>query len=371
MKTSKKRSRHQTLRQVISAGIFAAGIACPSIAVRADSPGVAGPLRADGHSIAVDPDIPHYVPGAILAGDLHLVGGGGIGPDVEELMAGWAAIFQKAHPMVTIHRAIYTSGCAPSTLVEERAQVGIMTRDMWPFEFTLYTNKVYKPLEFVSAGAAYNTPGFSKHQCVYVHVENPLARLSLDQVDAIYSKTRKRGYREDITTWGQLGLTGDWADKPIHLFGNIKQPDGNPYYFQLKVLLGGDWKDGLRPLKDPNSMAEDRYAIGFGPANHAGGRDKLGLYQPGEFRNVRSVDLGETQSGPFYDDSYENVLKRTYPLSRYTSLLVNQYPDKSINPLAREFLRVALSYEGQQVVARSIFLPLPASTVRDSLAKLQ
>jgi len=351
--------------------ILAAGFPLfPGIA-QAEGTDLAGQLRADGHRVSVDPDIPRYIPGPLLAGDLHLVGGGGIGSDVEELMAGWAAILKQAHPLVRIHLAIYTSGCAPSALVEERAEVGIMTRDLWPFEWTLYRNKPYKPLEVVSAGAAYNTFGFSKHQCVYVHADNPIRKLALDQVDAIFSTTRKRGYKEDIRTWGQLGLQGEWADKPIHLYGNIAQPDGNPYYFQLRVLLGGDWKDGFQPLRDPNAMAVDRYAIGFGPANHAGGRSAAGLWQAGELRNARALALGETQSGPFYIDTYENVLARTYPLSRYSSLFVNRYPDNSINPLAREFVRVALSREGQEIVARSIFLPLPASTVRESLARLQ
>ena len=327
--------------------------------------------RADGHEVRLDPDIPHYVPGPALSGDLHLVGGGGIGDDIEGLMAGWAAILQRAHPMVRIHRAIYTSGCAPSALCEERAQVGIMTRDMWPFERTLYRNKPFKPVDFTCAGSVYDTPGFSKHQCVYVHSENPLKQLSLAQVDAIFSKDRKRGGKEAITRWGQLGLTGEWADKPIHLYGNIAQPDGNPYYFQLRVLLGGEWKDGLLPLKRPDAMAGDRYAIGFGPANHAGGRDAAGLWRSGEFVNARAVALSEGDGQPAYEDSFENVLRRTYPLSRTTTLWLNRYPDKPFDALGKEFVRVALSWEGQEVVARSIFLPLPAVTVRESLAKLQ
>jgi phosphate transport system substrate-binding protein len=123
-------------------------------------------------------------------------------------------------------------------------------------------------------------------------------------------------------------------------------------------------------------MAADACAIGFGPANHAGGRDRAGLWLPGEFVNgefvnVRPVSLAETDAGPYYDDSFENVLSRAYPLSRSMSLFLNKYPDKPFDRLGREFVRVALSREGQEVVARSIFLPLPASTVRESLARLQ
>ena len=343
------------------------GFFIASVAIAASS----SIIRSDGHSVTVDPAIASYNPRPPLSGDLHLVGGGGIGTDVEGLMAAWADIFQRAHPLVRIHLAIYTSGCAPSALVEERAEVGIMTRDVWPFEFTLYRNKKYKLLEIVTAGAVYDAFGFAKRQCIYVHKDNPLAKLSLAQVDAIFSKTRKRGYPADITRWGQLGLTGEWADKPINLYGNIAQPDGNPYYFQLRVLEGGDWKDGLRNLREPTAIVGDRYAVGFGPANHAGGRGPDGLWQPGELVDAKTVALGETDAGPYYDDSFENVLQRTYPLSRYISLFVNQYPDKPLNPLAAEFVRVALSQEGQQAVARTIFLPLPANVVSESLAKLR
>ena len=366
MKISLTNIRHCVSPWAAVAATLMVGVASFPTTARPEGNRPVSQQRADGHSITVDPDIPAYVPGPPLSGDLHLVGGGGIGIEVETLMAAWGAIFQKAHPLVRIHLAIYTSGCAPSALAEERAEVGIMTRDVWPFEYTLFRNKKYKLLEIVTAGAAYDAFGFSKRQCIYVHKDNPIGKLTLPEVDAIFSKTRKRGYKA-VATWGDLGLTGEWADKPIHLYGNIAQPDGNPYYFQLRVLQGGDWKDGLAPLREPTAMAADKYAIGFGPANHAGGRSAAGMWQPGELVDAKAVALSESEAEPAYDDSFENVLHRTYPLSRYTSLFVNQYPDKPLDPLAAEFVRVALSQEGQQAVARTIFLPLPANVVRDSL----
>ena len=358
---------HLRSRAVRTSALLCCGFAAASVAWSESAP----ILRSDGHSVTVDPAIAPYNPHPPLSGDLHLVGGGGIGTDVEGVMAAWAEIFHRAHPLVNIHLAIYTSGCAPSALVEERAEVGIMTRDVWPFEFTLYRNKKYKLLEVVAAGAVYDQFGYAKRQCIYVHKDNPISKLTLAQVDAIFSKTRKRGYPEDITRWGQLGLTGEWADKPIHLYGNTAQPDGNPYYFQLRVLQGGDWKDGLQTLREPNAIVNDRYAIGFAPANHAGGRGPDGLWRAGELEGAKTVALAETEAGPYYDDSFENVLNRTYPLSRYVSLFLNQYPDKPFNPLAAEFVRVALSKEGQEAVARTIFLPLPANVVADSLAKIK
>ena len=267
---------------------------------RAESSVGFGVQRADRRQVTVDPDIPAYAPAPPLTGDLHLVGGGGTGNEVEELMAAWAAIFHQAHPLVRVHLAIYTSGCTPSTLVEERAQVGVMTRDVWPFEYSLYRNRRFQLLEIVAAGAAFDTHGFSRRQCIYVHKDNPLSKLSLDQLDAVFSTSRKRGFKEDITRWGQLGLTGEWADKPIHLYGNISQPDGNPYYFQLRVLLGGDWKEGFKPLRERDDIARDRYAIGFGPANHAGGRSAEGQWLAGELNDAKTVALGETAAGPFY-----------------------------------------------------------------------
>jgi phosphate transport system substrate-binding protein len=355
-----------------AAGLAAASLflAAAGAAFGGSESGAVKQIRADGHTVAVDPAIANYVPGPPLSGDLHLVGGGGVGIEVENLMAAWAAIFQQAHPLVRIHLAIYTSGCAPSALAEERAEVGVMTRDVWPFEYTLFRNKKYRLQEIVAAGAAYDAFGFSKRQCIFVRKENPIRRLTLAQLDAIFSTTRKRGYKP-VSTWGDLGLTGEWADKPIHLYGNIAQPDGNPYYFQLRVMQGGEWKSGVSPLREPTAMAGDKYAIGFGPANHAGGRSATGDWQPGELVDARTVDLSETETGPAYSDSFKNVLDRTYPLSRSTSLFVNRYPNKPIDPLAAEFVRVALSQEGQQAVARTIFLPLPAKAASASLRQIE
>src|SRR6202030_470658 len=115
-------------------------------------------------------------------------------------------------------------------------------RELMPYEIGLFRNQDYKPVEIPVGGGTYATDGATCAQLVFVNKTNPLQNLTLPQLDAIFSKSRKRGYKEDITRWGQLGLTGEWADKPIHVYG-YGQPNGMATAFGLTALAGGDFKD--------------------------------------------------------------------------------------------------------------------------------
>jgi phosphate transport system substrate-binding protein len=335
-----------------------------------DMAGTSGPLRPDGRRVTVDPNIPAYAPAPPLTGDLHIVGGlsrppgsaTAAGPSTSDtLVELWVEIFKRAHPSVRVHTALYASGIAAGALVEQSAQLGVAARELMPEEMFAFQNKPFKVLSVPVAGGTYDTAGVTPSQVVIVNQDNPLQRLTLAQLDAIFSRSRKRGYKEDVTRWGQLGLSGEWADKPIHLY-SLFQPNGIPYFFRLRVLNGGEFKGDLReqPTQDATAQRvdEDRYAIAFINRNYARPTSKI-------------VALGETESGPFSAGSFDEVLNGTYPLSRVIYMFANRYPGKPLDPLAKEFLRAVLSQDGQQAAARSVYLPLPLAQVRESLAMIE
>jgi phosphate transport system substrate-binding protein len=359
-----------TALQIPARVVLLMGFAGMALAALAETQTDSGPLRSDGRRVTVDPNIPAYDAAPPLTGDLHIVGGlsrppgsaTAAGPaTTDTLVELWVEIFKRAHPSVRVHTSLYASANAAGALAEQSAQLGVTARELLPHELFPFQHAAFKLIAVPVAGGAYNTREVISSQVVIVNKDNPLQRLTLAQLDAIFSKTRKRGYKEDITRWGQLGLTGAWSDEPIHLHSNY-QPNGIPYFFALRALDGGEFKDTLSEQEDQDAVIlrveEDRYAIAFVNRNYARS-------------GTRIVALGETESGPFSVGSFEEVLNQTYPLSRVIYLYVNRYPGKPIDPLAKEFIRAALSQEGQQAVARTLYLPFPLAKVRESLGKLE
>lgn len=327
-------------------------------------------LRADGRRVTVDSRIPSYLPAPPLTGDLHIVGGlsrppgsaTAAGPaTTDTLVELWIEIFKRAHPSVRVHTALYASGIAAGALAEQSAQLGVAARELMPEETFAFRNKPFKVLGIPVAGGTYDTQGVTPSQVIIVNKDNPLQKLTLAQLDAVFSKSRKRGYKEDIARWGQLGLSGEWADKPIQLY-SLFQPNGIPYFFLLRVLKGGEFKDSLREQPTQDAVAqrvdEDRYAIALLNRNYVRPTSKI-------------VALGETESGPFSAGSFEEVLSGSYPLSRVIYMFTNKHPGRPLDPLAREFLRAVLSREGQEAAARSVYLPLPFALLRESLAMIE
>jgi len=212
------------------------------------------------------------------------------------------------------------------------------------------------------AGGSYRTPGKTHAIAFFVNEQNPIRQLSFSQIEAIYSTTGK------LTKWGDVGATGEWADKPIHLWGLIR-PNGIAHFLQDRVLKGGEWKSGIEERTTVGSLAaldatnmgvaKDPYAI-----NYAG----FGNAMPG----VKTVALAARDGGPYYQGTFQEVLEQQYPLSRVIYIYINKAPGKPIDPNVREFLRFALSAAGQEdVVKEGIFLPLPPSMVQAELAKLK
>jgi phosphate transport system substrate-binding protein len=195
---------------------------------------------------------------------------------------------------------------------------------------------------------------------VYVHKDNPIKSMNLMQVDAIFSKTRKMGHSSDINTWGQLGLTGDWARKPISLYGR-NSASGTYGFFKDHALKKGDFKDTVKEQPGSASVvqgvSEDKFSIGY---------SGIGYMTSG----VRHLPLAQDAKSQPVDGSNENLLNGSYPLGRYLNLYVVKEPGKPLDPLRREFILFVLSKEGQEIVIKDGYFPLPAKVVAEELKRI-
>jgi phosphate transport system substrate-binding protein len=244
------------------------------------------------------------------------------------------------------------SSTAPPALIAATAQLGPMSRVMKSTEIDQFESRYgYKPTQLRTSYDAL---------AIYVNKDNPIKELTLAQVEAIFGKSRKRGYKENITAWGQLGLTGDWAQRPISLYGR-NSASGTYGFVKEQVLKNGDYKDTVKEQPGSASVVqgvtEDRFAIGY---------SGIGYKTSG----VRAVPLAVTAAGPFIRGSYEEVVNGKYPLSRFLFLYVNKAPHKPLDPVVGEFLRLVYSKEGQQVVVKDGYMPLTAQQCFEELQKL-
>ena len=310
------------------------------------------------------PGLPAYHAHGALSGEIRSVGA----DTMESLSKMWSEGFTKLYPDVHFSIEAKASGTAGPALVDGASDIGPVAREMLPNEIEQFVKKYgYEPFAVRVAGGSYRTPGKTHAIAFLVNKENPINQLSFAQLDAIFSKTRKRGYKE-VKTWGDVGAKGEWADKPIHLWGLIR-PNGIANFVQERVLEGGEYKEGINERTTVGSLpaldaiaqgvAADKYAIGY-----AG------------FSNVtpqtKALALAEKEGGPYFKGTFDEVVEQKYPLSRVIYIYVNRAPGKGLDPKAREFLKYVLSKEGQDAILKEgIFLPLPAEMVKQELAKLQ
>jgi phosphate transport system substrate-binding protein len=193
---------------------------------------------------------------------------------------------------------------------------------------------------------------------VYVNKDNPIEKVTLAQADAIFSKTRRRGGKA-VNTWGDLGLTGDWAGRPVSIYGR-NSASGTYGFFKEHVLKTGDYKDSVKEQPGSASVVqgvtEDRFGVGY---------SGIGYKTSG----VKALQLAETDT--FFDGSYDNVKSGKYPLSRFLYIYINKAPGKPLDPLVKEYIKLILSKDGQEVVVKDGYDPLPAAIVAEELKKLE
>ena len=300
-------------------------------------------------AVHVDPALPSYTPVSGVSGNLSSVGS----DTLNNLMTLWAESFNKFYPNVKVQIEGKGSSTAPPALIAGTAQLGPMSRDMRGTEVDQFEKKFgYKPTPIRVAVDAL---------AVFVSKDNPVMCLSFEQIDAVFSKSRRQGGKEDITTWGQLGLSGDWASRPISLFGR-NSASGTYGFFKEHVMKNGDYKDTVK--EQPGSAAVvqgvtvDRYAIGY---------SGIGYTTAG----VRAVPLTMKTGGTCYEATADNAYAGKYPLARFLFIYVNRAPGKPLDPLTKEFIKLVQSKQGQEIVVKDGFFPLPSSIVKEELAKIQ
>jgi phosphate transport system substrate-binding protein len=318
------------------------------------------------HHLKVDPNLPVWVPGPVAVEpeeELNIVGA-----DVmDEITLGWAKLMRKAYPRLSVTIEARASGAGAPGLIDGRGHLAPVGREMLPAEEKAFVDKFgYKPFAVKVATGSAGSLGKTAASIIIVDKANPIKGLSLAELDAIYSTTAKRGHKP-IRTWGDVGLTGEWANRPIHLYG-LKAPNGIEAYFRDRVMLAGDYRTDIQFTKGRgfthafNVAAEDM-------AKHPGGLTYALLANVTP--DVRVVPLSEKDGGPYYLPTVENVYTHRYPLSRYVYIYVNRPPGKALEPKVKEFLKAVLSKQGQDVVAKEgVYIPLQNHVVREELAKL-
>ena len=300
-------------------------------------------------ALQVDAGLPAYQKVSGVSGSLSSIGS----DTMNNMMTFWAETFRKMYPNVKIQVEGKGSTTAVPALINGTAQFGPMSREMRGAEIDQFEAKYgYKPTQLRTSYDAL---------AVYVNKDNPIGKLTLAQVEAIFSKTRRRGYKEDVKTWGQLGLTGDWANRPISLYGR-NAASGTYGFFKEFALKNGDYKTTVKEQPGSASVVQgitaDRFGIGY---------SGIGYKTSG----VKAVPLAELPTGTFSNGSYEDVKAGKYPLLRFLFIYINKAPGKPLDPLVAEFVKLILSKEGQQEVVKDGYMPLTAAQVQAELAKIK
>jgi phosphate transport system substrate-binding protein len=298
--------------------------------------------------VEVDPQIPEYSKTSGISGNLDSIGS----DTLNNLMTFWSEGFRKQYPSVRIQVEGKGSSTAPPALIAGTAQIGPMSRAMKATELDAFEQKFgYPPTQIRVAVDAL---------AVYLHKDNPIEKMTLEQVDAIFSKTRRCGAASVVSTWGELGLGGAWANKPVRLYGR-NSASGTYGYFKKVALCKGDFRDTVKEQPGSASVVqgvtEDPYGIGY---------SGIGYRTSG----VKAVALAKKAGDPYGTVEPADVYAGRYPLARFLYLYVNDPPNSPIDPLVREFIRFVLSKEGQEIVVKDGYLPVAHGIVQQELSKL-
>ncbi len=298
--------------------------------------------------VAVDSKLPDYRPVEGVSGNLKSIGS----DTMNNEMTLWAEGFMTQYPNVQIEIEGKGSATAPPALIAGTSHFGPMSREMKSKEIDAFEKRYgYKPTSL---------PTSIDMLAIYVNKDNPIKSLTLQQVDAIFSKTRKGGYPKDIRTWGDLGLSGEWASKPISLYGR-NSASGTYGFLKEHVLGGGDYKDQVKEQPGSSSVvqgvASDRYAIGYSGIGY-------------KTADVLAVPLAPDAKSPAIPATADNAYTGEYPLARFLFLCVNYKPSSQLDPVRREFIKYVFSKKGQSDVIKDGYYPIPADVARDVYKKI-
>ncbi|KMT66680.1 PstS family phosphate ABC transporter substrate-binding protein [Catenovulum maritimum] len=309
--------------------------------------GFAAATMLSTQAAAIDKALPEYQKTSGISGKLSSVGS----DTLANMMTFWAEEYKRAYPNVTIQVQAAGSSTAPPALTEGTAQFGPMSRGMKSKEIEAFEERFgYKPTEVRVAIDAL---------AVFVNKDNPIKGLNIKQVDAIFSSTLKCGADASVERWGDLGLTGEWDRKDVQLFGR-NSVSGTYGYFKKKGLCKGDFKNNVNEQPGSASVVQS-----ISSSLNAIGYSGIGYRTSG----VKAVPLAK-KGTKYVAATMENAVAGKYPLSRFLYVYVNKHPNKPLDPLTSEFLRMVLSKTGQYIVEKDGYIPLPAAVANKELKKL-
>lgn len=289
----------------------------------------------------VDEGLPEYNKVAGISGNLSSVGS----DTLANLMTLWAEEFNREYPNVNVQIQAAGSSTAPPALTEGTANLGPMSREMKEDELEAFDDKFgYKPTAIPVAIDAL---------AILVNKDNPIKGLSIEQVDAIFSSTRKCGYEKDAETWGDVGIAA-WATKSIQLYGR-NSVSGTYGYFKEHALCKGDFKNNVNEQPGSASVVQSVTSSPNGI-----GYSGMGYTTSG----VKMVPLAKKAGQPFIEATPENAVNGSYPLTRFLYIYVNKKPNEPLPPLEHEFIKMVLSKTGQKMVIKDGYIPLPAKIVK-------
>jgi len=303
---------------------------------------------AFAQAVQVDAALPEYKQAAGVSGNFTSVGS----DTLNNLMTLWAEEFKRLYPNVNIQIQGAGSSTAPPALTEGAANFGPMSRMMNGREIEAFEKRHgYKP---------YAVPVAIDSLAVYVHKDNPIRGLSVQQVDAIMSVGRKCGAPADISKWGQVGMTGEWVNRDMAMYSR-NSVSGTYGFFKDVALCRGDFKRNVAEQPGSASVVQS-VATQISAIGYSG----IGYRTSG----VRALPLSSKTGQPFVEPNAANAIDGTYPLARVLYVYVNKKPNQPLPPMEREFFKMVLSKQGQTVVVKDGFVPMPARMATQAAAEL-
>lgn len=300
------------------------------------------------YAVSVDKGITEYKPVSGISGNISSVGS----DTLANLMTLWAESFKRTYPNVNIQIQAAGSSTAPPALTEATSNLGPMSRKMKAKEIAAFEDRYgYKPTAIPVAIDAL---------AVYVNKDNPIKGMTIPEVDAVFSSTRKCGADKDITAWGDLGLGGSWKNRDIQIYGR-NSVSGTYGYFKKKALCKGDYKNNVNEQPGSASVVQS-----VSSSTNGIGYSGIGYKTSG----VRALPLTKKAGEEFIEATPANAVSGKYPLSRFLYIYINKHPNKELAPLEKEFIKLVLSRQGQEIVIKDGYIPLPEKVIMEYLDKI-